>query len=99
MSPSRPLRLAVDLGASGGRVVLGRARPEGFDLTEAHRFEHHAGLRDGRLRWDWERIVAGVRDSVTGCPISSISPRAGWRTFCAMPTCRTCGSSNISSIL
>ena len=56
---------AVDLGASSGRVMLGRVGPDRLELTEVNRFRN-GGIRlpDG-LYWDvlglYQDIVAGVR--------------------------------------
>src|SRR5262252_8321534 len=43
---------AVDLGASGGRVLVGRLAGEHLDLDVVHRFAYAPRVRDGRLRWD-----------------------------------------------
>ncbi len=43
---------AIDLGASNGRVVLGRFCGGLPELAVVHRFEHCAFMRQGRLRWD-----------------------------------------------
>src|SRR3954454_5262485 len=69
MAVTDPLVLAaVDLGASSGRVMLGRVGPDGSDmleLTEVARFRN-GGVRlpDG-LYWDvlglYVDILAGVR--------------------------------------
>jgi rhamnulokinase len=63
---SEPVALAaVDLGASSGRVMLGRVGPEVLELTEVARFRN-GGVRlpDG-LYWDvlglYIDILAGVR--------------------------------------
>lgn len=51
----------VDLGASNGRVIVGRLREKRLSLDTVHRFEH-APVRDGGcLRWDWEYISSQVR--------------------------------------
>jgi rhamnulokinase len=47
---------AVDIGASSGRVILGRVWPDGLALEEVHRFPNDAvQLADG-LHWDALRI-------------------------------------------
>lgn len=53
--------IAVDLGASNGRVVLGRLSEAGLTLATAHRFEHSPRRHEGRLKWDWARIIDEVR--------------------------------------
>jgi rhamnulokinase len=54
---------AVDLGASSGRVMLGRVGPEQLELTEVHRFRN-GGVRlpDG-LYWD---VLGLYTDVLTG---------------------------------
>lgn len=55
---------AVDLGATSGRVILGRVGPDSLDLTEAHRFpDTPVRLPDG-LRWDVLALFQGVLDGL-----------------------------------
>ncbi|MGW6395061.1 rhamnulokinase [Streptomyces sp. NPDC055103] len=55
---------AVDLGATSGRVILGRVGPDNLDLTEAHRFPNTpVRLPDG-LRWDVLALFQGVLDGL-----------------------------------
>lgn len=56
--------LAIDLGASNGRVVLGRLTGDRLRLEVVHRFDHAIRLVDGHKRWDWPRIHAGVREGL-----------------------------------
>ena len=56
---------AVDLGASSGRVMVGRVAPNELELTEVHRFPNDpVRLPDG-LHWDilrlYREILAGLR--------------------------------------
>jgi rhamnulokinase len=56
---------AVDLGASSGRVMLGRVGPDSLELTEANRFRNGPiRLPDG-FYWDilglYQDILAGLR--------------------------------------
>ena len=58
---------AVDLGASSGRVTVGRVAPNELELTEVHRFSNEpVRLPDG-LHWDILRIygevLAGLREA------------------------------------
>jgi rhamnulokinase len=62
--------LAVDLGASNGRVMKVDWDGSRFVLQEVHRFPN-GGLRSGQhLYWDaaqiWSQIQAGIRKSVSG---------------------------------
>ncbi len=68
--------LAVDLGATSGRVAIGRVDSNAISLDVAHRFLHEviAG-EDGSLYWDWEKIysevMTGLRLAAERCePIS-----------------------------
>lgn len=57
--------LAIDLGASGGRHILGRIEEGRVVLTEAYRFANEMVPRNGQLCWDREalhsHILAGLR--------------------------------------
>lgn len=56
--------LAVDLGASSGRVMLGQWDGARFALRELHRFANEPVRVLGRLHWDalrlWSEIQAGM---------------------------------------
>jgi rhamnulokinase len=56
--------LAIDLGASSGRVMLGRWDGGRFDLQELHRFPNGPVQVMGHLHWDvlrlWQEIKAGI---------------------------------------
>ena len=54
------LAAAVDLGASSGRVVLGRVGPDRLDVEEVHRFATEPSRRDGHLRTDLAALEEGV---------------------------------------
>jgi rhamnulokinase len=56
--------LAIDLGASSGRVIVGRWDGRRFDLRELHRFPNGPVQVLGHLHWDalrlWQEIKAGI---------------------------------------
>jgi rhamnulokinase len=52
---------AVDLGASGGRVMAGRVSEDGVALHEVHRFGNEPVTAGGTLYWDILRLLADVR--------------------------------------
>ena len=62
---ARKVALAVDLGASGGRVVSGAFDGRLLELAEIHRFENGPVPFGGQLVWDmvrlWQEVVAGLR--------------------------------------
>jgi rhamnulokinase len=58
---------AVDLGASSGRVMVGRVAPNDLELTEVHRFANDpVRLPDG-LHWDilrlYSEVLHGLREA------------------------------------
>jgi rhamnulokinase len=57
--------LAIDLGASSGRVVLARWDGTAGTLDEVHRFPNAPVERDGNLFWDidaiWTQIARGLQ--------------------------------------
>ncbi|HEY8987904.1 MAG TPA: rhamnulokinase family protein [Candidatus Limnocylindrales bacterium] len=56
---------AVDLGASSGRVMVGRVAPNELELTEVHRFGNDPVRLPGGLHWDilrlYREVVVGLR--------------------------------------
>lgn len=56
--------LAIDLGASSGRVMLGRGGEQGFELEELHRFANIPVHKARHLHWDinylWLEIKKGL---------------------------------------
>jgi rhamnulokinase len=78
MSDAAMCYLAVDLGASSGRVVLGTLEGDVMHLEELHRFVTPLVEDGAHLYWDvermWDEIRLGVaRAQVHGRPIRSIS--------------------------
>jgi rhamnulokinase len=63
---------AIDLGATSGRVMLGRWDGKRLELTEAHRFPNALRSMGGHDYWDvaglWEQVVAGLRKTVALLP-------------------------------
>lgn len=51
---------AADLGATSGRVILGRLTDGRFELTETARFANTPIERDGHLHWDFARLADEV---------------------------------------
>ena len=56
--------VAVDIGASSGRVIVGRVGPKELRLEEVHRFANEpVALPDG-LHWDVLRLYREVLDGL-----------------------------------
>ena len=75
---ARDVALAVDLGASGGRVVAGGFDGRLLELEELHRFDNAPVTMAGRLIWDlprlWQEVSLGLRAAAArhGRSISSV---------------------------
>lgn len=60
--------LAVDLGASSGRVMLGTYDGHDLTCTEIHRFENKPQMKDGCLRWDYSALLQEIRCGIAKVP-------------------------------
>ncbi len=75
---ARQVAVAVDLGASGGRVVSGAFDGRLLELDEAHRFENGPVSLAGQLVWDlprlWQEVAVGLRSAASthGTRITSV---------------------------
>ncbi len=69
--------LAIDLGASSGRVMLGRWDGARFELEEMHRFENGPVVVRGRLLWDHLRLWAEIKQGLTNYAARYDEPVAG----------------------
>ena len=55
---------AIDLGASGGRVMTARVGDDVLELAEAHRFPNRPVRAGGTLRWDAPALYAGIAEGL-----------------------------------
>ena len=53
--------LALDLGAGSGRALLGRVVGDELRVEEVHRFRYPPVSAGGHLRWEFARIVDGLK--------------------------------------
>ena len=57
--------LAVDIGASSGRHILGYIENDKLHLEEVYRFENRLNTEGGQLTWEHDRlaeeVIAGIR--------------------------------------
>ncbi len=71
---------AVDLGASSGRVMVGRVTPDTLTLHEAHRFPNEPVRLNGTLHWNilslHQGVLTGLKAAATATteatPLTSI---------------------------
>lgn len=65
MADNDKVYLAVDLGASGGRVLAGQFDGTRLTLNEVHRFSNGPVVANGRMYWNllglWQQITDGLR--------------------------------------
>ncbi|WP_099224707.1 rhamnulokinase [Listeria costaricensis] len=72
------MHVAVDIGASSGRLVLGEIKNNRLELTEIHRFKNGFTEKQGRCLWNIDQlfteILAGLakvrQEGVTKCTLS-----------------------------
>lgn len=59
--------LAVDIGASSGRHMLGHLEDGKMRLEEIYRFENGMANKDGKLLWDTNRLFAEILSGMKAC--------------------------------
>ena len=69
--------IAIDLGATSGRVMLAAIGENGLDLKTVHRFPTPLIEKDGAFYWDLDWIFSSILEGLTlagktGVPITSI---------------------------
>ena len=69
---------AVDIGASSGRIILGRVTAGSVKLETIHRFPNGVVESDGGLRWDFDALFAEV---LTGLAAAGIAAAARGETI------------------
>src|SRR4051794_13421563 len=69
--------IAVDLGASGGRVLLGCWDGRRFELKELHRFANEPVTVMGHLHWDVLRLWADIKAGLSAYAAQYGEPASG----------------------
>lgn len=59
--------LAIDIGASSGRHILGYLEDGRIQLEEIHRFENGLVQKDGELCWNLERLFEEIKAGMKKC--------------------------------
>ena len=62
--------LAIDLGASSGRGIVGEFDGERLSLAENHRFSNDPVTAGGVFQWDILRIFHEIETAVRKCVLS-----------------------------
>ena len=56
--------LAIDIGASSGRHILGSVKDGKITLEEVYRFENSQVRQEGHDCWDIDKLVASVKAGI-----------------------------------
>jgi rhamnulokinase len=77
--------VAIDLGATNGRVILGRWAGQGLRLTEVHRFPNAFHTLGRHEYWDlgmiWEETQKGLRKAAAALPARAKISSVGVNTW------------------
>jgi rhamnulokinase len=66
--------LAIDIGASGGRHIIGTLQNDHISLQEVYRFNNKVLHRHGNLIWDSERLFQEVITGLKKCHDADLIP-------------------------
>jgi len=66
--------LAVDIGASNGRHILGKLNDGRLELKEIHRFENNFIEKNGHFCWEIETLFQNVLTGLRNCKITGFEP-------------------------
>ena len=69
-----PCYLAIDIGASSGRHMLGRVENGRLVLEEIYRFDNKQIRKNGRDCWDMENLWSGVLAGLAACNTRGVRP-------------------------
>ena len=62
-----PYYLAIDIGASSGRHILGHVEDGKIVLEEVHRFDNKQVHVNGHDCWDMDNLWSGIVDGLKAC--------------------------------
>ncbi len=71
----QPCFLAVDIGASSGRHILGTVEGGRITLKEVYRFENGLADKNGHLCWDIGHLFAEVVNGLKACKAAGYEPQ------------------------
>ena len=68
--------LAVDIGASSGRHILGHLEDGRIVLEEVYRFENGMEKKDGHLCWDLSHLFREIKEGLKACGAAGKIPKS-----------------------
>lgn len=66
--------LAIDIGASSGRLIMGWIDGGSMKLEEMHRFDNHQLQKNGHLVWDVDNLIEGITEGLKICKTRDMIP-------------------------
>ncbi len=67
--------LAIDIGASSGRHMIGWVENGKMQLKEMYRFENRQVEKDGHLCWDMDNLWTGIIEGLKACKKEGLVPK------------------------
>ena len=61
--------LAIDIGASSGRHIVGRVEGGKLITEEVYRFPNGSKMQDGHLVWDVEELLGHVKSGIAAAEL------------------------------
>lgn len=68
--------LAVDIGASSGRLLAGHLEDGLLNLKEIHRFENKMVQKNGQFCWELDRLFEEIKKGIHQCSEMGLSPES-----------------------
>lgn len=68
--------IAVDIGASSGRLILGYLESGLLKLEEIHRFENTIEEKSGLFCWDVDKLFEEIKKGLHKCKVQGIQPES-----------------------
>lgn len=66
--------LAIDIGASSGRHIVGWVEDGRMHLKEVYRFENRLTEKNGHLCWEMDRLWENVLAGLKACKAAGFTP-------------------------
>ncbi|MFC7062204.1 rhamnulokinase [Halobacillus seohaensis] len=72
----RKCNLAVDIGASNGRVFAGYVKDEHMHLKQIHRFDNQMIKKGNHFCWNIDELFKGIKDGIKKCNSAGLQPES-----------------------
>ncbi|WP_413375350.1 rhamnulokinase [Alkalihalobacillus sp. 1P02AB] len=69
-------RLAVDIGASSGRVMAGKITEGNIDFFQVHRFENKLIIKNAQYCWDIKRLLHEIKKGIKKSVEMGLNPKS-----------------------